>query len=243
MGGTIVNGRSPDQMMRIHVATLFDYDADGRLKFVREPGDPYVPPRLFMGRTLQGNVWHFRFDLPDDLTRELEFLCRSEPVASDFAHPPSVTAAIRAKLLGHAPIIREERGPAYLISESVRAPNDSVLISKGNAHFLQGEFSWVLRLILNDVDIGPVTAIILQDAAVSICYCARLSPWAAEAGVKTLPAMQGRGYATAAVAGWAAAIRERGLLPLYSTTWDKIASQRVARKLGMVLYGEDWSIE
>jgi RimJ/RimL family protein N-acetyltransferase len=55
--------------------------------------------------------------------------------------------------------------------------------------------------------------------------------------------MQGRGYATAAVAGWAVAIRERELLPLYSTSWDNIASQRVARKLGMVLYGEDWSIE
>jgi RimJ/RimL family protein N-acetyltransferase len=238
-----VNGRSPDQIMRIHVATLFGYDAEGRLRFVREPGDPHVPPRFFMGRTLQGNVWHFRYDLPDDLIRDLEFLCRSEPVASDLVRPPSVTAAIRAKLLEHAPIIREERGPAYVIPESVRAPKESVLITKGNAHFLQAEFPWMFRLILDAVDIGPITAVVFEGRALSICHCARLSPSAAEAGVETLQAMQGKGYATAAVAGWAVAIRERGLLPLYSTSSDNIASQRVARKLVMVLYGEDWSIE
>jgi hypothetical protein len=244
MGGeTIVQGMSRDQMMRIHVATLFGYDADGRLRFVREPRDSHVPPRFFMGRTLQGNVWHFRYDLPDDLTRDLAFLCRSEPVASDLVRPPSVTAAIRDRLLEHAPIIREERGPAYLIPERVRAPKESVLITKGNAHLLRDEFPRKLGLILDGVDVGPITAVVVEGRAVSICYCARLSSSAAEAGVKTLQAMQGKGYATAAVAGWAVAIRQRGLLPLYSTSWDNIASQRVAGKLGMVLYGEDWSIE
>jgi len=118
-----------------------------------------------------------------------------------------------------------------------------VLITKGNAHLLQDEFPWMLQLILDDLDIGPITAVVFEGAAVSICHCARLSPSAAEAGVKTLPAMKGKGYATAAVAGWAAASRERGLLPLYSTSWDNIASQGVAQKLGMMLYGEDWSIE
>lgn len=229
--------------MRIHVATLFGDEANGRLRFVREPGDPHLPPRFFMGRTLQGNVWYFRNDLPDDLTSEIGFLCRAEPVASNFARPPSVTAAIRAKLNEHRPIFREERGPAYLIPESVRAPKESFLIAKGNAYLLQAEFPWMLRRILDDVDVGPITAVVSRGDAVSICYCARLSTSAAEAGVRTVEASQGRGYATAAVARWAVAIRERGLLPLYSTTWDNIASQRVARKLGMLLYGEDWSIE
>src|SRR5205823_15032849 len=75
------------------------------------------------------------------------------------------------------------------------------------------------------------------------CYCARLSPWAAEAGVETLDAMQGRGYATAAVAAWAAALRQRGLLPLYSTSWENVASQRVSEKVGAVCYGEAWAID
>src|SRR5438876_246856 len=74
-------------------------------------------------------------------------------------------------------------------------------------------------------------------------YGARQSPWAAEAGVETLDAMRGRGYATAAVAAWAAALRRRGLLPLYSASWENVASQRVAEKVGAVCYGEDWEIE
>jgi hypothetical protein len=44
------------------------------------------------------------------------------------------------------------------------------------------------------------------------------------------------------VAGWAAAMRQRGVIPLYSTSWANVASQGVARKLGMVCYGDDWSI-
>jgi hypothetical protein len=34
-----------------------------------------------------------------------------------------------------------------------------------------------------------------------------------------------------------------GCIPLYSTSWDNLASQAIARKLQMVLYGEDWSIQ
>lgn len=229
--------------MRIHVATLFSWDPDGRLRYVRDPGGPYAPPRFFMGRTLQGNVWLFRHDLPDELLRELGVLCGSEPTAVDLMRPPRAAPAIRAALQAHAPITMEERGPAYLIPESVRAPTDAVLITKGNGHLLQAGFPGLLRRILADIDIGPISAAVLQGRAVSICHCARLSPLAAEAGVETLEAMRGMGYATTAVAGWAAAIRERGLLPLYSTSWENLASQRVAHKLGMVGYGEDWSVE
>jgi hypothetical protein len=33
-----------------------------------------------------------------------------------------------------------------------------------------------------------------------------------------------------------------GVVPLYSTPWENVASQGVARKLRMVRYGEDWWI-
>ena len=48
-------------------------------------------------------------------------------------------------------------------------------------------------------------------------------------------------HAAAVVAAWAAAVRASGRLPLYSTSWDNVASQGVARKLGLVLYGADLS--
>ncbi len=157
--------------------------------------------------------------------------------------PPRVASAIRAALQGHGPITREYRGPAYLIPEGPQAPTDAVLLTKEKGRMLEAGFPWILPHLTAEVDIGPVTAAVVNGSAVSICYCARLSPLAAEAGVETLDAMRGRGHATAAVAAWATALRRRGLLPLYSTSWENLASQRVAEKVGAVCYGEDWEIE
>jgi len=196
-----------------------------------------------MGRTHDGNVWLFRHDIPDDLAHQLEVLCRSEPSAKDLMRPPHVASAIRAALQRHSPIIREYRGPAYLIPEGAQAPTDAVLMTKEMGRMLRAGFPWMLPHLMADIDIGPVTAAVVNGNAVSISYCARLSPLGAEAGVETLDAMRGRGYATAAVAVWATAVRRRGLLPLYSTSWENVASQRVAAKVGAVSYGEDWEIE
>ncbi len=62
------------------------------------------------------------------------------------------------------------------------------------------------------------------------------------AGIETLEAYRGRGYATAVVAGWAYAIRATDRIPLYSTSWDNLASQAVAHRLGLVQYGTDLSL-
>ena len=73
----------------------------------------------------------------------------------------------------------------------------------------------------------------------SFCCSVRISPQADEAGVETLEDYRGRGYATNVVAGWAIAVRELGRIPLYSTSWDNVVSQSVAKKLGLILYGVD----
>jgi len=240
-----MNPSSALQLIDIQVSTLFVCDADGRLWYIREPGyeeselDP--APRFFMGRTLKGNIWRFRHDLPVALLCELEQLCRIESIAVNLADQSHNATAIRAALNAHAPITIEERGPAYLIPEVISATVNVVLISEANAHFLETNFSWTLTS-RSGFRIGPLTAAVVQGSAVSICHCARLTPWAAEAGVETAEAFRGQGYASAVVAGWASAVRQRGLVPLYSTSWENVASQGVARKLGMVLYGEDWSI-
>jgi hypothetical protein len=240
-----MNPHTDLQLMEIQIPTLFVCDADGRLRYIYEPGyeeaelDP--APRFFMGRTRQGNVWRFRHDLPDALVRDLEALCRTEPVAVHPADPPHNAAAIRAALHAHAPLTQIERGPAYWIPDGVQAPAEVVLISEANAQLLEANFPWKLTSRAG-FKTGPLMAAVAHGSAVSICYCARLTPWAAEAGVETVEAFRGQGYASAVVAGWASAIRQQGLLPLYSTSWENMASQGVARKLGMVCYGEDWWI-
>jgi RimJ/RimL family protein N-acetyltransferase len=224
--------------MELQVETLYRCDPDGRLRCVNEPGDPPAP-RFFMGRTPCGNLWRFRHDLPADLVQTLEQLCRAEPASDDLAQPPQGYAAIRAMLAAHAPLVSEFRGPAY------RAPADmphlpgAMLVEATSVQMLD---RWFADLIPGWEAAQPIAVVLEQASAVAVCFCSRVGGRAAEAGVETVPAFRGRGYAAAAVATWAAGVRRRGLLPLYSTSWDNLASQGVARKLGMQLYGEDWSV-
>ena len=231
--------------MRLQIAALFVQNANGHLRFVNEPGYPEAEldpaPRFFMGRTPEGHLWRFRRDLPEPLMSDLERLCRAEPATQNLEAEPESAAAIRAALGEHAQVAEEWRGPAYWVPEDVRAPGHAVLISEENAHLLEAHFPWKLAP-RPGFELGPLAAAVAGDSAVSICFCARLTGAAAEAGAETAPGFRGRGHAGAAVALWAAAVRETGRLPLYSTSWQNAASLAVARKLGLRRYGEDWWI-
>jgi hypothetical protein len=223
--------------MQLQAETLYRYNAEGRMLCVNEPGDPPAD-RFFMGRTLQGNLWRFRYDLPAAIVEQLEALCRTEPISAELARPPLHYDAIRAVLQVQAPIEGEYRGPAYRVPDSVQAPAGVVLISAANEHLLQ---PWFMDWLPVDPE-QTVAAVLEEQVAVAICFCSRLTGRAAEAGVETATPFRRRGYAAAATAGWAAELRRRGRIALYSTSWDNLASQGVARKLGMRMYGEDWSI-
>jgi predicted GNAT family acetyltransferase len=89
----------------------------------------------------------------------------------------------------------------------------------------------------------PCLAIVADGRLASLCYSARNTPIAAEAGVNTVEEFRGRGFAPAVVAAWGQAVHAQGRFPLYSTSWDNLASRAVARKLGLLQYGADFSIE
>lgn len=228
-------------LLDMQISTLYHCDTAGRLLCINEPGNPPAP-RFFMGRTTAGNQWRFRHDLPNDLAARLNALCAAEPVRTDLHAPPQQYTAIKAALAAHAPITNEYRGPAYWIPADITPPPDQViLVDDATIQVAQPHFPW-----LTTADpyyaMGPVAAVVVDGYAVSICFCSRRPGQATEAGLETAVAYRGRGYAVLAVAGWAAAVRQRGWLPLYSTDWENHASQRVAQKLGLVCYGEDWSI-
>lgn len=226
-------------LITLQINTLFHTDTTGRLLAVNEFGEPPAP-RFFLGRTRQGNVWRFRHDLSAPLATALDALCRAEPLAEDLTSPPQQYAAIKALLQTDAPIQAEYRGPCWWIPEGTQPAANVVLIDQTNLHLLASSFPWVQRE--EAYATGPVAATLEQGQGVAICFCSRYPGQATEAGVETLPAFRGKGYATAAVAAWAAAVHQRGVLPLYSTSWENLASQAIARKLGMVFYGENWSL-
>ena len=238
-------GTLETNLLELHIETLFICDAQGDLRFVREPGyeesELDAAPRFFMGRSDTGNIWRFRYDLPEALRLELTALCQLEPRSASLHEEPLQAAQLRSALERHAAVTEEDRGPAYWIPESALDTRDAVLVTDENAHILEQNFGWKLTSS-NSFRTGTLTASVLDESAVSICYCARLTDDAAEAGVDTVASARGRGHASRAVVLWASIIRAQGLTPLYSTSWDNTASQGVARKLGAVRYAETWSV-
>jgi len=89
---------------------------------------------------------------------------------------------------------------------------------------------------------GPLLAIDADGAPASICFCARRTDAAAEAGLETAAEYRGRGLAARVTAAWACAIRATGRMPLYSTSWANFSSLAVARKLGLVAFAGMWSV-
>jgi hypothetical protein len=225
-------------LMEIQIEALFCCDAQGRMLHSNEPDAPPAP-RFFLGRTAHGNFWRFRYDLPDTLVRQLNELCHAEPICTDFTQKPINYEVIREALRAHSPLSDEYRGPAFWIPVDRPFSANTVTISDENASLVQQAFGFSTPIPAAQL---PVVAVVEDGMAVAVCFSSRTTPRASEAGVETLEEFRGRGYATAVVSAWAAAVRQAGRLPLYSTTWDNHASQAVARKLGMVCYGEDFSI-
>jgi hypothetical protein len=139
----------------------------------------------------------------------------------------------------HAPITEEYRGPAYYVPPGVPVPGHAVTITSQNLALLEAAFAEVAQALPRT---APCVVTVVGGVAAAVCFSSRLTDHAAEAGVQTLELYQRRGHGSAAVAGWAAAVRQRGLLPLYSTSWDNVTSQGLARRLGCVFYGEDFSV-
>ncbi len=125
-------------------------------------------------------------------------------------------------------------GPAYRVPVEAVPPTEVTRITCENAGLLRGGFEWLITRIEDE---QPCFAVVQGGQAVSICRSVRITPRAHEAGVETLEAFRGRGYAPRVVAGWATTVHEMGCIPLYSTSWENAASQGVAGKLALGLYG------
>jgi len=212
---------------------------------VNEPGDPRPddppPPRLFLGRTRAGHLWRFHHDLPQSSVAELEAALRSEPVAADLSQLPRCLVALQATLARDAPFAGMWSGPAWRFPDEIPASGHEVVpVTAANDDLVRPVFP----VLADDLPwCQPCLAIVADGRLASLCFSSRNTPIAAEAGVNTVEEFRGRGYAPAVVAAWGQAVRAEGRIPLYSTSWDNLASRSVARKLGLVLYGADFSIE
>jgi GNAT superfamily N-acetyltransferase len=223
-------------LMELRIPCLYRVDAEGRLLGVNEPGGSTAPP-FFLGRTAAGDVTRFRHDLPVDLAVEVRRILGSPKGTGHERLSVGEVEALRAALSPFAPNQGEYAGPAYRFPARIFVPSGAIEITAQNGQILPED--WLDMLAHLDVR-APIFAVVQHRRAVSICCSSRLGPHAAEAGLETLPDFRGRGYAVAVTAAWALAIRARGLIPLYSTERENLASHGVARRLGLIQYGADF---
>ncbi len=229
----------------LHLKTAFILNEEGRIASTREPGANRGP--LFsLVRSATCCAWAVRADLPNDLAGELDRLAREEPPALDLRDAP-VHADRYLSLLGgqiesgREAVVetRQSNGPAFTFPNALAWPTDVVVVE--DERLLKRNFrGWVAGEIA--AGRSPVLAIVEDGYPVSVCFCARRSDAAAEAGLETAEAFRGRGFGPRVTAAWALAIRATGRVPLYSTTWTNDASLSVARKLGLVAYASTWSL-
>jgi len=130
-------------------------------------------------------------------------------------------------------------GPTFRFPDVLKHQDEDV-VSIDDLSLVERNFSgWIAEEVPHCL---PMMAILQDGYAVSVCFCARRSEVAAEAGLETASEFRGRGFGPRVTAAWATAIRALGLRPLYSTSWSNTASLAVARKLGLVESTSDWSL-
>ncbi len=230
-------GLDPRELMALHVHALFVHDARDRIVRVNEPnGRP--APRFFLGRTAAGHVSRYRHDVPDAVIERMEALCRREPIDRTPSALPRAAQRYESLLAAIAPVTSVWSGPAFVLP-SADAPRRAIAIDSSNHRLLSGGFDdWLADVPMR----RPFMAVVETGRAVSVCASVRITARAHEAGVETLPEHRRRGYAVDVVADWASAVRDLEALPLYSTSWQNVASQRVAARLGARMLGVDFHV-
>ncbi len=163
----------------------------------------------------------------------------SEPTRAPLSQQPHCGDALRTLLARGAAEQRIWSGPAYCIDpDAVSVAPSAVRVTANDTALLRTFPDWRDEVPFRE----PFIVVVDGGRAVALCCSVRITAAAHEAGVETLPESRGRGFASQAVAAWATAVAALGAAPLYSTSTDNVASQGVARRLGMHRIGFDFHI-
>jgi hypothetical protein len=220
----------------LQLETLFILDDRGRIISTREPL-PSPGPVFMLIRGEATVDWAIRADVADGVADELNALARQESASTAWEQPPVHARRYQEAVGGHVSF-----GPAFEFPNSIQTTGimDEVVEIHDEARLHRHFSGWIAGEI--EAGAAPMIGVLSEGEPVSVCFCARRSEIAAEAGLETALAFRGRGYAPFVTAAWAASVRAGGRIPLYSTDWTNAASLAVARKLGLRTYAADWSI-
>jgi hypothetical protein len=234
------------ELLKLECATIFALSESGRMLHGRSP-ERGAGPRMSLCRSRAGNVLSLRHDVDDETAREIECVAAIEPALDEPRAPPAYLDELVRILGATPPDEREPGGPIYAFPERLAFEHPAGLVRSGTP---EGD-RLVARLVehgmpeslssLGFVDVGEFWEpwCIAADGAeiASIAFTVGMTAASAEVGICSMVAFRGRGFAAAAVAGWAShpELRERTLF--YSTSWSNPSSQRVTDRLGLRFIG------
>ena len=227
-------------LLEQHASVLFDLDGVGDLLVINEP-DGGPAPRVFLARGRESARLWVRAGMPRRTAQAARGWVGQLAPWDGQPSPASDHAGLRSLLADDGPLTVESAGPAYLFDEAVVPPAiaEAELIDRQSANLLDRHFPYTRSVLAART---PVLVVVRDGAAVSACFTARRRGVACEAGVATEDAYRGQGLGTAVVAAWRDAVRASGGTPLYSTSWDNLASRGVAARLRLIPYAETLSL-
>ena len=177
--------------------------------------------------------WRLRADLARDLTNRLTVLLARETPTGVDSRPPVHQAEYDELLV---PVSERREGLAFATAKPPNIGAAAVPVNAANASVLKPLMADWLPDVPHRI---PFMAVVVDGAAVAVCASVRITASAHQAGVQVHPAHRQKGHGRTVVAAWACAVHSLGARPLYSTTWDNVASRAVAESLGFELHGGD----
>ena len=230
---------TPIALADLHLDLLYETDERGNILRSRDPDVP--TPLLHLVRTPDGNRWLLAASLSDHDRSLIHDALAHEPLVPNLdalETQPPLLPGLRHLLDENR---RDYRGPAFSFPEALADPATptELLVEPTDASTVP-ELAWIRSTAARE---QPICVARNQAGEiVAVCHSARSTAPAAEAGVETAPAYRGRGLGSAVVTAWATAVRAEGRVPIYSTWWGNTASRALARRLGLLLFGEDVSL-
>jgi hypothetical protein len=135
--------------------------------------------------------------------------------------------------------VEMKSGPAYYVPKTRVRGSTAVMADDSNRATLKPHFGHTLEHLQVLI---PCAIVIVDRQAVTACRTVRRTEGVVEAGVDTTEAHRRHGYGRDAVAQWASAASELGLIPCYSALSTNQPSIGLAGSLEMIEYATDFSL-
>lgn len=192
----------------VHVPPIVGYSVD------LEPSEALPPWELYLAHF--GGI-HIAIWRPDVLSTHRVALLRRGHEADPIFNP---AIAMRRETVFYPPA-----------EQPADARHTTRLLTEDDAPLLE-EFEAESASYYLDPARGPCFGVIIDGRLTSVAHSSRRTAEACELGIDTLPDARRQGCAHAATLAWTRAIRQEGLIPLYSAFARNTASLRLAASCG-----------